>query len=117
MKKSAGGFFYWTPRIIVLIFSVLIFIFALLSGASEYGDGLDSIIKNSPNALPWLLFFGLVYLGWKNDKIGGYLFVFVGLFSVIFFNTWKHLSSFFVVSFPIFLAGILFLVNYYRGKK
>jgi hypothetical protein len=29
--------------------------FALLSGAERYGGGIDGVIQNSPNALPWLL--------------------------------------------------------------
>ena len=49
----------------LLIIGVLIFIFALLSGAESKGGGVVGIIKNSPNALPWVFLLVLVYVAWK----------------------------------------------------
>ncbi len=115
MKESK--LFYWTPRVIIVIFSALAFIFSLFSGAEKYGGGFYGILKNSPNALPWLLLFGVVYFAWNHEKIGGYLFLALGIASIFFFNSWENLATFFIVSLPIIVAGILFLLNHYKHNK
>lgn len=114
MKKKVErrGWIYWIPRVLILVFSVLIFFFALFSGSEEVG-----LLKNSINALPWLLLFVVVWFAWNHERIGGYLFLVFGVFTVLFFDTWKDLIVFLIVSFPIILVGALFLLNYYRGKK
>ncbi len=52
-------------RYTILIIGVLVLIFTLLSGAEEYGEGLHGIIKNSPNALPWVILLVIVFIAWK----------------------------------------------------
>lgn len=49
-------------RTLLLAITTIVFVFALVSGSESYGGGLIGIIKNSPNAFPWLLLFGLNYL-------------------------------------------------------
>lgn len=119
MKKKVISEFllYWAPRVLSLVFGLFIFIFSLFSGSEEYGGGFTGVLKNSPNALPWAVLLGIVYLAWKNDKIGGYFFLAFGILSVLFFKTWQDLIVFLIVSFPMLLVGGLFLLNYYdKGK-
>lgn len=114
---KGNKFLYWAPRVVILVFSVLVFIFALFSGAEKYGGGIYGVMKNIPNALPWLLLLGIVWFAWEHEKIGGYLFLIFGVASAFFFNSWENLATFFMVSFPIIIVGILFLVNHYKYNK
>ena len=59
-KNKIAKILRYTARTILLFISIFWFVFALLSGAEEYGGGVKGIITNSPNALPWLLLFVLV---------------------------------------------------------
>lgn len=73
-------------RLLLFTITSIIFVFALVSGSETYGGGILGIIKNSPNALPWLLLFGLNYLVWKRELIGGSIITIFGLLITWFFN-------------------------------
>ena len=93
------------------------FIFALLSGAEQYGGGVTGVIKNAPNALPWLLLFVFVYIVWKYEQIGGGLLIIAGIFSVYFFNALESVVVLFAVSLPLIILGSIFLAHWYREGK
>ena len=73
-------------RTLLLAITTIVFVFALVSGSESYGGGLIGIIKNSPNAFPWLLLFGLNYLAWKRELVGGSTIAVFGLMISWFFN-------------------------------
>ena len=56
---------------VLVLIAVFWFVFALLSGAEEYGGGFMGVVKNSPNAIPWLILFGFIYGAYKKELIGG----------------------------------------------
>ncbi len=117
MKKRAKKIIYWIPRIIILVFSILIFLFALLSGSSKYGEGIIGILKNIPNALPWIILLLVVYISWKNEKIGGWLLIVLAIFFTFFFNAYESIIAFSILILPILVSGILFLINSKLNKK
>ena len=79
-RIKTANIFRNIARYSLLIIGVLIFIFALLSGAEKLGGGIMGIIKNSPNALPWALLLILVYVAWKWELVGGIIVTGLGLF-------------------------------------
>ena len=93
-------------RIIAVIYTALITVFALLSGA---GSGAKGILENLPNAAPWLLAWVGVLIAWYDQKTGGWLFIALAAASVFFFNTYRELAPFLVVTLPLAVIGILFL--------
>lgn len=99
---------YWLPRIVILVFALLVFVFALLSGATDYGGGLKGILMNSPNAIPWLILLGIVYIAWKWEKVGGWMLIVTSIIFTVFFNAWGHIGTFLILILPILLMGILF---------
>jgi len=102
---------YWLPRIIVLVFTVPIFVFALLSGSANYGGGIKGIIMNSPNALPWLVLLGVVYVAWRWEKIGGWLLIALSVIFAFFFDALDNPVVSLVILTPILVSGILFLIS------
>jgi len=73
-------------RYTILVLGILVFIFALASGSEEYGGGVMGVIKNSPNALPWLGLLVFLFIAWKWELIGGILITGLGVFLMVFFN-------------------------------
>jgi len=100
--------------VILLSISILVFLFALVSGSEK---SLESVIQNSPNTLPWLLLFVLIYIAKKWELAGGILISFFGLFLIYFFNSG---ANFFIVTFiltlVIFLLGIGLLLSWFLKK-
>ena len=76
----------YIARYTLLIFGVLIFVFALLSGSETFGGGIKGILKNSPNALPWLILLILVVIAWKWELVGGILITLLGILALGFFG-------------------------------
>lgn len=76
----------YTARSLMLILSTMFIIFAMLSGAEQYGGGIMGVIKNSPNAMPWVLLLLLSVVAWKKELIGGIIITALGCFVVYYFN-------------------------------
>lgn len=101
-------------RIFLTILTFLIIAFAVMSGSEDYGGGLNGVLKNSPNALPWLLLLAPVIIAWMSERIGGILLCLFGLVLVFFFNTGANFfwSTFFAtLSIPI-SGSLLWLISY-----
>ncbi len=111
MKDIIKKIIHWVPRIIILVFAIFAFIFALLSGAEDHGGGLKGVLINSPNAIPWLILLGIVYITWKWEKIGGWILIGISVIFTIFFNALENIEVFLILILPILLSGILFLVS------
>lgn len=94
--------FLLIARLLLTFIVVTVISFALISGAEDFGGGIDGIIKNSPNALPWVpLLIGLI-LAWKNAYWGGILFTILGIAALLIFTTGP-------VFFPITFAVLLII--------
>jgi len=106
-------------RYTLLVFGVLIFIFALFSGAEEYGNGIKGILKNSPNAIPWLILLVLVFVSWKWELVGGIIITLLGVVALGFFVIFS--SNFMVPTLiisliPIILGSFL-IISWYLSRK
>ena len=75
-------------------------------------------MKNSPNALPWLLLGVPVFLAFKWELLGGLLVSGMGVFTVFFFNAYRSAFVLFAISVPlIVLGGILIFSRYYERDR
>ena len=75
-----------TALSILFILGALVFLFALLSGSEDYGGGFIGILKNSPNALPWLILLLFTLIARRWPLIGGGLIVLLSIALFLFFN-------------------------------
>lgn len=106
-------------RYTLLSIGALLFVFALFSGAESFGGGIMGVIKNSPNAAPWLGLLVFVFIAWKWELIGGILITSLGLFVTWFMSI--RGDNFFIWPFIFFmviiLMGVFFLLSWYLRKK
>lgn len=106
-------------KIILLIMSLLIFVFALMSGSEEFGGGFAGIIKNSPNALPWLILLIVNYINYRNELIGGSIIIAFGITANLYFNLMVpnfFLATFMLINIITFM-GMFFVYSWYHEKK
>jgi hypothetical protein len=117
-KLKMADIFRKAARYSLLVIGVLVFGFALDSGAEEYGGGINGIIKNSPNAIPWLSLILLVIIAWKWELTGGIIITLFGLAMLYFFNF--HGPNFwwstFIITLLIPLLGSFFLLSWYLRR-
>jgi len=106
-----------SARILGLVYGILIFVFALFSGAEAGGNSFEAIIKNSPNALPWLFYLLIVLFAWKRELLGGILLVAFGIFFLFFFRVFKHFNpSTFIIVFLVIINGLLFMGSWWKRR-
>ena len=105
-------------RYSLLLLTLFTFTFALLSGAEKYGGGLNGVLKNSPNALPWVGLLLLVYVAWKWEWVGGLLITVLGLFLVYYFNFQgsRFYWAVFLVTILVVVLGVCFMLSSYLRK-
>jgi len=120
-KAIAASILRYIARYTLLIFGVLIFVFALMSGAEGFGGGIKGIIKNSPNALPWLILLILVVIAWKWELVGGILITLLGILALGFFGIFTanfSIGTLIICLIPVILGSFLILSWYLsRGKE
>lgn len=117
MEKLAV-FFRYTALFALLTVGILVFCFAFMSGAETENSIVIGILKNSPNALPWLAILVLTWLAWKYELMGGILITQLGGFLVYFFNFSGpnfFLSTFFL-TLLITILGLFFVASWVIRK-
>lgn len=118
MNLKKANLFRNIARYTLLFIGVLAFLFALFSGAGDYGGGVSGVLKNSPNALPWLTLLLLTFIAWKRELIGGLLIIFIGLVLMYFFNA--HAAYFrwntFLLTLLIPTMGTFFILSWHFRK-
>ena len=106
-------------RYTLLSIGALLFVFALFSGAESFGGGFMGVIKNSPNAAPWLGLLVFVFIAWKWELFGGISITALGIFVTWYMSI--RGENFFVLPFIFFmliiLMGVFFLLSWYLRKK
>jgi hypothetical protein len=103
-------FWHWTPRVLAAGFAIFLALFALdvFDEHDSFGEALVALfIHLTPN---WLLLLALV-VSWRWRVIGGLLFWGLGIFSLIFFGTFRHPLTFLIISLPVFVIGALFVFD------
>ena len=100
----------WIPRVITLIFIIFISMFAFDEKFISFGFLM--------HMLPTLLLIGLLIIAWNWATLGGLILLVFGIISIFFFRTYEDPIVFLIVSFPIFVVGILFILSdQVKGKK
>ncbi|MEL6310220.1 MAG: hypothetical protein AAFN11_16495 [Chloroflexota bacterium] len=116
-SRQTANILRYVARGVLLLVAIFWFIFALLSGAEGYGGGLWGVLRNSINALPWLLLFVFVYVAWKQEMVGGILIIGMGIFTIFFFQSYRYLVVFFGVSVALITLGLMFVGSWYLRQK
>ena len=116
---KTANWFRNIARYSILSIGILVFIFALLSGAEEYGGGLHGIIKNSPNVLPWVVLLVIVLIAWKWELVDGILIILLGIFAYWFISFRGNNFNLapFIIFLLIILMGEFFLISWYLRRK
>ncbi len=93
----------WTPRILAIIYIIFITIFAF----NEPVIDLPWFI----NLMPTTIFIVILSLTWKKPLSSAIIFLILGFGFTLIFKTYSNWLIFLLVSLPLILIGILFLLE------
>jgi hypothetical protein len=120
MNKKINRFVYWAPRILSIIFILLLMLFSLdvfAENLSFWETALALFMHN----IPALILLVLVIISWKHELVGAITFILAGLLYIIWTSSnvsiGAALSWSLQIAGPAFLIGILFLIGWLNKKK
>jgi hypothetical protein len=107
---------FWTPRVICILFALflVIFSFDVFEGNRGFWNIALGLLMHN---LPTIGLFVTLYFAWRREWIGAVIFTGLGVLYIVWAWGRFDLSVYFLISGPLFLLGILFLLNWiYRAQ-
>ena len=111
MKKTL----YWTPRILCFLFALFISIFAfdVFEGNTGFWRTTLALLLH---LIPTFVILIVLVISWRWEWVGGILFIVIGGLFILTFGG-KPWLNYLILTGPLFLMGILFLLNWrYRAQ-
>ena len=111
MKKPLKQALFWAPRILGILFAIFISVFALDVFGQGYGLA-ETVLALGMHLIPTGILLVVLMLAWRWEWMGGILFPGLGLLYLV--TAWGQFdwSAYLVISGPLFLEGILFLISW-----
>jgi hypothetical protein len=115
MKGTLEKTLYWSPRALGILVAIFVSLFAL----DVFGEGYsfwETILALVMHLIPTFVILLVLGIAWRWEWIGGFLFVALGVLYITLFWEPSNLPAYLIISGPLFLTGILFLLDgYYRS--
>jgi DNA-binding CsgD family transcriptional regulator len=108
MNINAKRVLFWTPRVLCILFAAFLSMFALDVFSEAYSFG-ETIIALLIHLIPTLIVVIVLAITWRRDWVGTILFTVLAFFYVVWS---KRFDWALVISGPLLLIGILFLLNW-----
>ncbi len=104
---------YWTPRILAILFAMFTSLFALdVFGEYTFPEVLVALFMH---LVPTYLLIIITIIAWKKERLGGIIFLALGLFYIILALGKGNIGN--PLSWPMIVIGILFLVSSLKRFK
>ena len=109
MRVSWYKIFSWVPRVLGVLFSVFIGLFAVDVFNQGY-PGFRTLVTFLIHLIPAVIIFVFTLVGWRWPTWGAALFTIVGTVYIFYFNGQPWLV-YVIISGPLFFIAILFAVS------
>ena len=116
MKTPLKQLLTWTPRILCILFAAFISIFALDVFDGTHGFWQTTLALLIHLIPTWIVLVVLAF-SWRWEWVGGILFTALGALYLIMFWGRFHWSVYLWIAGPLFLVGVLFILNWLFSKK
>ena len=116
MDPSLKRLLFWTPRVICILFTMFLSIFALDVFDGNYSF-LETILAFLIHLIPNFIMIIVLVISWRWEWVGAVLFTSFGVWYIA--TSWGRfpLSVYVTIAGPLFLLGVLFLFNWiYREQ-
>jgi len=98
----------WIPRILIICYILFISIFSL---------DATSVTGFFIHIIPSVIFAIILTISWRDFRLAAVLFALAGVGTIFFFNTYRDLFAFLIISIVPILIGILFWISNAKNKK
>ncbi len=116
MKEPRKTILYWCPRILSILFTAFITLFALDVFEEGYAFG-ELLVALFMHLVPTFLIIIAIVVGWKREWIGAVLFIGLAIFYISMTAFRMHWTVYLVIPLPLLIIGILYLLSWEQRKK
>ena len=106
--KLKNNYLFWIPRILGILLVIFWFAFIILSHGISITTAVESVI--------WITILITLLMAWSWEGIGGILFLIWGFIYFVLVFIRMPLSLTLLISGPLFLEGVLFILDHYINK-
>jgi len=108
------SWFHWTPRVLGLLFSLFVALFALDVFDGRYG--LDLALALGVHLAPAAMVLAATFAGWRRPVVGGLLFMLLAGGYVLLAGPDRPWSWYLAIAAPAAFVGALFLAAPFLGR-
>jgi len=116
MGRNMKSILFWSPRVLGILFAMFLSVFAL----DVFGESLGfwkTILALLMHLIPVYIVIIALIIAWRWEWVGAILFSGLGILYIYLFRGGFPLITYLIISGPLFLVGILFLLNWrYREQ-
>lgn len=116
MQNNMRRLLFWSPRVLSILFTAFISLFALDVFSEGYGFP-EIIVALFMHLVPTFVLVVVIVTAWKNELFGGILFLTMGTIFTFGFDTYEELINFLLLSVPLLVAGSLHLINWKISRE
>jgi hypothetical protein len=116
MKKAVKRLLFWGPRILCILFAVFVSVFALDVFGAGYGFW-KTILALLIHLIPTWIILVVLAVSWRWEWVGAVLFSALGVLYIVMFWGRFNWDVYLMMSGPLFLMGLLFLINWLYRKE
>jgi len=116
MNTCTKRVFFWTPRVLCILFAMFLSLFALDVFSEGYGFW-ETILALLIHLVPVYIVVIVLVIAWRREWVGAILFIALAVFYLAWSWGRFHWSAYLGISGPLVLIGVLFLFNWiYRAQ-
>ena len=106
----------WIPKVLCMLYLATLIAVSLDTFRTQL-HFFRQILQFLLQMVPVLILTGLLIVSRKHPKLVGTIFFIISLLMTLYFNTFKDVSRFLAISFPLCLIGVLFIVFGVRDER
>lgn len=115
MNQKISKLIIWLARILAILLTIFISLFALDVLSESYGP-LKILVGLFIHLIPTFILIIVLVIAWKREIRGGIIFILLGISALLFFNN-RILMTLLILAGPLFLIGLLFISAGLLKKK
>ena len=108
MQNDRKKLLRWIPRFLAIGGILFLGMFAL-DVFTDYDRVGEMLVAFFIHLIPSYLLIAATLIAWRWRTTGGLLFLLMSVGSVFFFNTYRHLVAFLILTVPLLIVGWLFI--------
>lgn len=112
---NKNKFIYWLPRILSVLFTLFLSLFAL-DVFNEY-QGVAVVLPLLIHLLPSFIMVAITIISWKKELFGASAYLMMALTYILMVGFNRHWSWYLSISVPAALIGFLYLVVWIKNRK